>query len=210
MLDELRAVAVSDADYVAPVVAISEGFQTPRNQTPLNVRQYWSVREELSVEDGLVLFGRRIVFPRPARRELIQKLHATHQGIVRMKRRARQTVFWPGISNDITLWVESCQACQERLPRQQKEPLMRDPLPTRVFEDVSADLFQVGSLHVLVYADRLSGLPIIHQWRHDPSAREFRQSLKNLSTWAFPCGCVPTTAHSSKPTVSRSNYAYGV
>jgi hypothetical protein len=58
-----------------------------------------------------------------------------------MKRRARQTVFWPGISNDITTLVESCHNCQERLPRQQKEPLMRDPLLTRVFEDVSADLF---------------------------------------------------------------------
>ncbi len=158
-------------------MAVSEIFRTPRNQTPLGVRQYWSVREELSVDDGLVFFGRRIVIPRPAHRELIQKLHAAHQGIVRMKRRARQTVFWPGISNDITLWVESCQACQERLPRQQKEPPMHDPLPTRVFEDVSADLFQVGSLHVLVYADCLSGGPIVHQWRHDPSAREVTQAI---------------------------------
>jgi hypothetical protein len=177
MLDELRAVAESDPDYVELMAAISTGFRTPRNQTALGVRQYWSVREELSVDDGLVLFGRRIVIPRPARRELIKKLHAAHQGIVRMKRRARQTVFWPGMSNDITLWVESCQACQERLPHQQKEPLMRDPLPTRVFEDVSADLFQVGSLHVLVYADRLSGWPIVHQWRHDPSAREVTQAV---------------------------------
>ncbi|KAI9551307.1 hypothetical protein GHT06_002507 [Daphnia sinensis] len=177
MLDELRAVAASDSDYVELIAAISTGFRTPRNQTALGVRQYWSVREELSVDDGLVLFGRRIVIPRPARRELIKKLHAAHQGIVRMKRRARQTVFWPGMSNDITLWVESCQACQERLPHQQKEPLMRDPLPTRVFEDVSADLFQVSSLHVLVYADRLSGWPIVHQWRHDPSAREVSQAV---------------------------------
>ncbi|KZS09694.1 uncharacterized protein K02A2.6-like [Daphnia magna] len=94
-----------------------------------------------------------------------------------MKHRARQTVFWPGKSNDITLWVESCQACQERLPRQQKEPLMHDPLPTRVFEDVFADLFLVGPLHVLVYADRLSGWPVVHQWRHDPSAREVTQAV---------------------------------
>jgi hypothetical protein len=94
-----------------------------------------------------------------------------------MKRRTRQTVFWPGISNDITLWVESCQACQKRLPRQQKKLLMRDPLPTRVFENVSADLFLVSSLHVLVYADRLSKWPIVHQWRHDPSAREVTQAI---------------------------------
>jgi hypothetical protein len=96
MLDELRAVAESDSDYVELMAAISTGFRTPRNQTALGVRQYWSVREELSVDDGLVLFGRGIIIPRLARRELIRKLHAAHQGIVRMKRRARQTVFWPG------------------------------------------------------------------------------------------------------------------
>ncbi|EFX62873.1 hypothetical protein DAPPUDRAFT_269522 [Daphnia pulex] len=46
---------------------------------------------------------------------------------------------------------------------------MSDPLPTH---DVSADLFQSGQLHVLVYADRLSGWPVVHRWRRDPTARE--------------------------------------
>ena len=47
-----------------------------------------------------------------------------------------------------------------------------DPLPDYVFQSVSADLFQAGNLHVLVYADRLSGWVVIHQWRHSPSSRE--------------------------------------
>lgn len=96
---------------------------------------------------------------------------------MRVKRRARQTIFWPVISNDITLFTESCQCCQERLPRQQKEALC-DPPPTRVFEDVSADLFQLRSLHVLVNADRLSGWPVVHQWCHDPSSREAVQMVE--------------------------------
>jgi len=136
MLDELRAVAESDPDYVELMAAISTGFRTPRNQTALGVRQYWSVREELSVDDGLVLFGRRIVIPRPARRELIKKLHAAHQGIVRTNRRARQTVYWPGITNEITTLLSTCSTCQERLSSNQQEPMMSDPLPTHVFEDV--------------------------------------------------------------------------
>jgi hypothetical protein len=32
---------------------------------------------------------------------------------------------------------------------------------------------------VLVYADRLSGLPVLHQWLHDPSARELVQAVIN-------------------------------
>ena len=54
---------------------------------------------------------------------------------------------------------------------------MSDPLPYFVFEDVSADLFQHGTLHVLVYADRLSGWPVVHQWRRDPTAREVVQAV---------------------------------
>jgi hypothetical protein len=49
---------------------------------------------------------------------------------------------------------------------------MSDPLPAHVFEDVSADLFQSGPLHVLVYADRLSGWPVVHRWKRDPTTRE--------------------------------------
>jgi hypothetical protein len=165
-------------EYTELIAAIMDGFTlVPRQKMAQSVRQFWKIREELSVDDGLVLFGQRIVIPKSARRRILRKLHAPHQGIVRMKRRARQTVFWPGISNDITLLVENCQNCQERLPRQQKEPLMCDPPPTRVFKDVSADLFQLGQLHVLGYADRLSGWPVVHQWRHDPSAREITQAI---------------------------------
>jgi hypothetical protein len=55
--------------------------------------------------------------------------------------------------------------------------MLTDPLPTFVFEDVSADLFQYETLHVLVYADRLLGWPVVHQWRRYPTAREVTQDI---------------------------------
>jgi hypothetical protein len=74
--------------------------------------------------------------------------------------------------------------------------MMSDPLPTHVFEDVSTDLFQLGQLHVLVYADCLSGWPVVHRWKRDPTAREVLHAvidnfdfilsiLKFLSNYAF-------------------------
>lgn len=143
----------------------------------LSVVQFWKIRHDLSIDDGLILFIERIVIPQPARRRVLQQLHAAHQGIVRTKRGARQLVFWPGISNDIQTLIETCATCQERLTSQQKELLMADPLPSCVFEDTSADLFQSGNLHVLVYANRLSGWPVIHRWMRDPTAREVTQVI---------------------------------
>ena len=45
-------------------------------------------------------------------------------------------------------------------PSQQREPLKSEPLPTRVFEDVSADFFSYAGRDYLVYVDRLSGWPV--------------------------------------------------
>jgi len=88
-----------------------------------------------------VFYGSRIVIPSASRRGILEKLHLSHQGIVRTKRRAQQSVYWPGISNDIMMLVERCDICQERLASQAQEPLLVDPLPSYVFEDVSQTYF---------------------------------------------------------------------
>jgi len=151
LLEKLKAVAVADKQYSELINAVTTGFLGGREKMSSYVRQYWAIWSDLSVEDGIVLYGRRLVIPAAARSDVLQRLHASHQGIVRTKRRARQTVYWPGVSNEIVLLVEQCQKCQERRPSQQKEPLLSDPLPNRPFEVASANLFQVGRLHALVY-----------------------------------------------------------
>ena len=112
------------------------------------------------MDDGIVLYGPCIVVPKAARREVLARLHASHQGVKRTNRRARQSVYWPGINSDISTTVSSCDKCQELLPSQQREPLKSKPLPTRLFEDVSADFFSYAGRDNLVYVDRLSGWPV--------------------------------------------------
>lgn len=152
LLDQLKEIARSDDEYLALVTTIADGFPERRDYTPSCVRQFWSLRWDLSVEDGLAIYNGQIVVPRAARRDIRNKLHASHQGITRTKRRARQAVYWPGMTNEIVLLVEGCGLCQENRASNPKEPLCVEPPPERVFEDVSADLFESGSLRVLVTA----------------------------------------------------------
>jgi len=177
LLEEIRSAATRDSGYAALIDAVSTGFPARRDQTDPAVRQYWVIREELSTDDGLVFYGSRVIVPAEARRSILSKLHASHQGIVRTRQRAAQTVYWSGINNDIVQMVERCQPCQEHRPSLPKEPLMADPRPEFVFQSVSADLFQAGSLYVLVYADRLSGWTVVHQWRHLPSSKEVIRAI---------------------------------
>ena len=127
---------------------------------------------DLSIDDGLVLYHGRIVVPQAARRDILKKLHSSHQGITRTKRRARQALYLPGMPNDIVLLVEGCQPCHQARPSLPKEPMILEPPPHCIFEDVSADLFQHGNLHGLVYIDRLSGWPAVHRWHRDPTAKD--------------------------------------
>ena len=74
-----------------------------------------------------------------------------------MKRRARNTVYWPRIDEDIEKVVRECEACQTRLPSQQKEAFMEREEPSRPFEQVGADFFSYGNREYLAYVDRATG-----------------------------------------------------
>jgi hypothetical protein len=133
LVDEIRA---NDADYSTLIAAIESGYPDRRDRAPAAVGKYWGIRQQLSVSHGIVWFEKRIVIPQAARKNVLKKLHAPHQGIVRTKRWARQTVYWPGITIEITTLLPTCSTCQERLTSNKQEPMMSDPLPTHVFEDV--------------------------------------------------------------------------
>ena len=82
------------------------------------LQPYQSRASELSVQDGCVLWGSRVVVPTKGREGVISILHEQHPGITRIKRLARGHVWWPGIDKELELAVRSCVECQEH----QKSP----------------------------------------------------------------------------------------
>ena len=145
------------------------------------VKPFKKLAHQLAVEDGLmVLVVHRIVVPKTERLAILAKLHASHQDIERTKRRARQTVYRPGINFDIQNTIESCSLCQENRPSLQKEPMMHDPPPSRPFEDVSADLFGHAGKSYLVYVDCLSGWIKISEFRRDPSSQQVISAIRKF------------------------------
>ncbi|XP_065189527.1 uncharacterized protein LOC135820143 [Sycon ciliatum] len=138
---ELRDAARSDVDYVQLVSYICDGFPSARRHVPPALAPYWNGREHLTLDNGIVLRGSRLVVPKSLQRRVLTDLHSSHQGLERTKRRARQVVYWPRMIDDITALIRACPVCRELQRSQQKEPLMREPQPTFPFEYASADLF---------------------------------------------------------------------
>jgi len=85
----------------------------PENKTsvPQSISTYYDYHDELSVQDGIVLRGERVVIPSSMRADMKRRIHAGHLGIKSCLRRARDVVFWPGMSSEIRQFVESCHVC---------------------------------------------------------------------------------------------------
>ena len=57
------------------------------------------------MENRLVMKGARLVIPSTLRSKVLEQIHEGHLGIEKCMLKARDSVFWPGISNDIgRLW----------------------------------------------------------------------------------------------------------
>ena len=81
----------------------------------------------------------RLVIPLAMRPSILEKIHHEgHQGITKCRERAKQSVWWPGLSKQIEDLVESCDRCaKERV--NQAEPMIPSDVPERPWQKVGSD-----------------------------------------------------------------------
>ena len=119
---------------------------------------YWKARGELTVHDGLLLYGRRIVVPKSLQRETLLKIYEGHQGMQRCHLPATSAVWWPGISWQIDDFVQRCSVCvKHSTPRQ--EPMIPTKFPDYPWQRVASDLFFLRGVNHLVVVDYFSRYP---------------------------------------------------
>jgi len=119
------------------------------------VQPFYSVAAELSIENGLLMRGCRIVIPTELQSEMLNKIHEGHLGITKCRARARQSIWWPGISKHLEEKVKNCLDCSKN-QRQRAEPLVPTLLPELPWQKVGTDLFQWKKSHYLLIVDYYS------------------------------------------------------
>ena len=169
-LQDLRRHADHDQEYQKLRSLILNGFPDHRNQLPEECKRYWSVREHLTMDEDLIVYGCRLLIPSGMRQEMLAHLHEAHQGSVRTKQRAQLTLYWPGIDNDIDNIILACKQCQDHLPSNIKEPIISKPKPTRPFQEVAGDFCSYAAQDYLVLVDCYSDWPDIIPMGHDTTA----------------------------------------
>ena len=108
---------------------------------PAELTPYSSRRNELTVEEGCVLWGYRVVIPAKLklREKLLQELHLDHPGVTRMKAVARSYMWWPGLDQELEKLAKACPACQAVKRAPPTAPLHPWVWPSRPWQRVHLD-----------------------------------------------------------------------
>ena len=109
ILSRIKSETAKDVELNVMREVIYTGWPETRSEAPSLSRPYWNYRDELSIEDGLIVKG--ILASRTE--EILKKLQPAHQGAEKMNLRARSVVFWNGINKDIDQTASHCTECQE-------------------------------------------------------------------------------------------------
>ncbi|UYV70961.1 hypothetical protein LAZ67_8001260, partial [Cordylochernes scorpioides] len=152
----------------------------PKNKREVDpaLRGYWQFQEDLTYQNGLLLRGQRILIPKSLRKDILEKLHQGHFGINKCRSRAKESVWWLGISQEIERMVSSCTKClKERKPKH--EPLMPSEFPIRPWQKVEMDLFYLNGRWYLIVCDYYSRYPEISLLQN-LTAQELISRLKSI------------------------------
>ena len=138
------------------LLAIESNFPSVVSNSHL-IQPYLPFCEGYYIFDGIIMYRDCVIVPVSLRGIVLKALDADHQGVSVMERRARTTVFWPGIIQDINNIHNSCVHCNRNAPSQSAIPPMPTKPPTTPFKHILADYFDNGGRHFLVIRDKFSG-----------------------------------------------------
>ena len=82
-------------------MVISKGWLKKRSSLAPNLQPYWNYRDELTIEDGILMKGQKIIIPTSLKQQYIDKIHAGHTGIGSCLKKAWEFIFWVNYSKDI-------------------------------------------------------------------------------------------------------------
>ena len=63
------------------------------------------------MEDGLILKGTKIVIPNKMCEARLKLIHGGHLGLNKCKLHAKESVYWPGLNDQLEKLVLNCELC---------------------------------------------------------------------------------------------------
>ena len=121
-MNQLPIATQEDDKLVLLKHTITNGWPNSITEIPHEIQTYWTFHEELTIEDGLVLKGTRIVIPKSTHRQILMMKHKGHLGLGKCKLQIKDTVYWLGINKQLEKLVLNCELCLKYSKAKSKQP----------------------------------------------------------------------------------------
>ena len=155
-LDRIRTATSADPDFQQMKSFIANGWPSKQSLLKPSLRPYYLIRFQLSTHNNVIYRDQRILIPASFRHRILTSIHDDgHQGIVKCCVRARQSVWWPGMSSDVDSHITQCPTCAECRPNP-PEALSPSISPRLPWEKVACDLCDHNGKQFLILVDYFS------------------------------------------------------
>ena len=160
-LQELCEATKRDPSLRILAKTVHEGWPKTIKDCPRSIQSYWYFRYQIIYEDGIIYKGTRLIIPKSERASTLKVLHMGHYAIDKMSLRARETVYWPGIREDIRSTYHHCHICAKFARTQQRETLQSIETLQTDWEQLGLDIFSLRNTHYLLVIDYFSRFPVV-------------------------------------------------
>ena len=87
----------------------------------------------------------------------------SHLGIDKCIQRAKGSIYWPNITEDIKSIVNKCEKCLANCRHNQKEPYIPIDIPIIAWKTIATDLFMFQDKTYMVAVDLFSRFPVVRK-----------------------------------------------
>ena len=143
---------------------ITNGWPSTVRDIPSEIQSYWIFREELTVEDGIVLKGTYVVIPHNKCQATSQLIHKGDLGLGKCKLRAKDTVYWPGFNDQLEQLVLNCELCLKYSHSKCKEKSSKSlgqETPVHLWSKLATDIFHFEGSSSPLIVDYTSRFPVV-------------------------------------------------
>jgi hypothetical protein len=178
-LKQIRDTTNLDENLQTLKTAILTGWPELRNESPVSIRHYWNSLDELTVQDGIIYKSKQVVIPKAIRKEMLARIHRSHLGMESYLRKARDSLYWPNMSDEVKDYIAQCSTCNELQSNQQKEPLVTHAIPSHPWSKLGVDIFTLHKQNYLVTVDYFSDFWELHILDQDTTSSTVINCLQN-------------------------------
>ena len=181
-LHSIRLATQADVNLTILKHIIQQGWPKTIKEVPQEIQKYWTFCKELTIEDGLILKGTRIMIPDKMREDILKQIHEGHLGLNKCQMRAKETVYWPGLNDQLENLILNCQLCLKYSKSKNKSTpptALGHEVPTVPWSKVATDIFHYESQPYLLIVDYTSRFPIVRRLK-SMSAQNITEHFRSI------------------------------